>query len=95
MNPETKIKNQCHAFLKKHNIFHFKLSDKWYGGIPDILILWHGEAIWVELKTEKGVLSEIQKWTISQLQTQGCMVYVVRSVQQLEEILRGIHLLKN
>lgn len=95
MNDETKLKNKCHALLKKHGIFHFKLSDKWYAGIPDLLIIYNGEAIWIELKTSTGVLSDIQKWTITELQNHGCMVYIVRSLDELKEILRGLHILKN
>lgn len=92
MNEETKLKNKCCKFLHFQKIFHFKLSDKWYSGIPDILIIWHGEAIWFELKTDTGKLSEIQKWTISELQKNDCMVYVVRSLEQFKEVLIGLRI---
>ena len=85
MNEETKLKDKCHKWLKKNKIFHIKLSDKFYSGIPDILVIHKGRALWFELKTEKGVVSEIQKWTHLKLINAGCECFVVRSLDELKE----------
>lgn len=47
-------------------------------GVPDrICILPDGRIIFVELKTESGKLSEVQKYQIRRLRERGCRVEVI------------------
>ena len=87
MNPETLIKNKVTRWLKTQNLYFVKLSDKWVSGIPDIMIIKEGNVIFVELKSERGKLSKIQEYTITQLVKHGAGVIVARS---LEEVKNGI-----
>jgi Holliday junction resolvase len=60
-------------------------ADGWYvlkliktnkNGIPDIVAFRNNEFQFIEVKTEKGVLSELQKYRINELQDLGFKVYV-------------------
>jgi Holliday junction resolvase len=60
-------------------------ADGWYvlkliktnkNGIPDIVAFRNNEFQFIEVKTEKGVLSELQKYRIKELQDLGFKVYV-------------------
>ena len=46
-------------------------------GIPDLILLKAGETpMFIECKTPKGVVSEIQKYRLEQLRKQGFDVYI-------------------
>ncbi len=45
-------------------------------GIPDLMALKDGQTMFVEVKTPKGVLSELQKIRINQLRKQGFEVKI-------------------
>lgn len=60
-------------------------ADGWYvlkliktnkNGIPDIVAFRNNEFQFIEVKTEKGVLSELQKYRIKELENLGFKVYV-------------------
>lgn len=51
-------------------------------GIPDLIALKSGEIpIFIECKTLKGVLSEIQKYRLSELLKNGFKCYVSKGVE--------------
>jgi hypothetical protein len=58
-------------------------------GLPDILIVHDGIAHWIELKAEKGVLSDAQIVTHAALRAAKCPVAVVRSLDELRLLLAG------
>ena len=60
-------------------------------GVPDrIIITAQGRIIFVELKTEKGILSKIQQYVISQMQLRHADVRVLYGLAQVKELLAEI-----
>lgn len=57
-------------------------------GWPDILILFTGRPILVELKSDKGYLSAAQKAVHTRLILSGAVVATCRSVEGVEDFLR-------
>lgn len=57
-------------------------------GIPDLCVIWRGQAYFVELKAAKGVLSEHQRQMHKKLIYCGAPVVVCRSLECVEESLR-------
>lgn len=52
-------------------------------GYPDRLVITkEGKHVWVELKTEKGALSERQKIVIEELKSRNVEVYVAYGLEQ-------------
>lgn len=45
-------------------------------GIPDLMAMKEGKTIFIEVKQEKGVLSELQKLRIEQIQKNGFEVFI-------------------
>jgi len=45
-------------------------------GIPDLMALKDGKTMFIEVKTPKGILSELQKIRIEQLRKQGFEVKI-------------------
>lgn len=81
---ERKIQKQIIDYLKKDNwivIKTIRLNDS---GYPDIFAFRNGKTLFIEVKSEKGVLSELQKHRINKLQQQGFEVLVSNSFESFK-----------
>ena len=74
-----------------HGVRHGDGDDAWLrgaiskgmgakAGVPDILVIYQGRAMWGEVKAPVGSLTEAQRWAHSALTAAGCPVAVWRSV---------------
>lgn len=75
---ESKIQSGIIKKLELQGYFVIKLIATNKNGIADILALKDGKAIFIEVKQPTGVLSELQKLRIKQLQDLGfeCKVWI-------------------
>ena len=91
---EKNIVNNIRDYLKKQGFFVLKLhgSNMQQPGIPDLLAIKDGRAYWFEVKTDKGRATKLQVHMIEQLRGFGCVVEVVRSVNDVKACLAGIPL---
>lgn len=90
---EKNLKTNVCKMIKKDfpKAWFWKISDKFYAGIPDLLVLIDGKAIFMELKYGKNTLQKIQIFTINQINKAGIKAVEVRSVAQAKmEILNLI-----
>ena len=90
---EKLIVNAIIKYLKAlDNCFCFKEHGGIYGtaGIPDIICCLKGRFIAFEVKTESGRETELQKATIKKINKAGGISEVVRSVDEVKEILQKI-----
>ena len=77
--------------LKKLGCLYFKFVSPMNPGVPDrIIITPDGHTIYVELKTEIGRLSNIQKWQIERMRACGADVRKVQGVDEAREFLREV-----
>lgn len=78
---EGKFQKQVIDFLDEHDYWHVKY---WAGGkytksgIPDILACIEGEFWGIELKKESGVPSELQKYNLRKIKSNGGNAIVLR-----------------
>lgn len=56
-------------------------------GVPDILIVFRSDTIWIEVKKEGGKLSAPQKCVHDDIRHAGGRVYTARSIDDVAEIL--------
>ena len=61
-------------------------------GYPDIFAFKNGKTLFIEVKSEKGKLSELQKYRIDSLKNNGFEVLIIKSVNELQatQILKEI-----
>lgn len=59
-------------------------------GSPDIIMVYKGQYIGLEIKGEKGVQSESQKYFQMNLEKAGGAYYVIRSIDELIAIIRQL-----
>lgn len=58
-------------------------------GVPDIILVNDGRALWIELKAPKGKLSEAQGETHARLWNAGSPVVIARSLDDVRSALRS------
>lgn len=77
---ESQFQQQVIQFLKSIKAYYVKV---WGGGfqkagVPDLLVCYHGKFIGIELKTDKGKASVLQKYNIGKIQDAGGIGIVLR-----------------
>lgn len=91
---EKDIEKKLAKFVKDLGGVAYKFISPGNSGVPDrIIILKNRPAIFVELKTDDGRLSDLQNFQIKRLQSLGQMVYVVKGESGLNEfkkVLEGL-----
>ena len=59
-------------------------------GVPDLVFIWHGKTHYIEVKCEKGKLSENQKALHQKWMEQGVEVKVMRSSEEIIQFVRKL-----
>lgn len=60
-------------------------------GVPDRIYIFPGGRVYfVELKTEMGRMSNIQKWQRQRLQDMGCRFRLVKGMEQAKEFIKEL-----
>ena len=77
--------------LERLGCLYFKFVSPMNPGVPDrIVILPGGKTVYVELKTEVGRLSNIQKWHIGRMRERGADVRQVRGMNEARAFLKEV-----
>ena len=94
MTKETKIKKQIKKFLSLNGWFSFSILQGMgaHKGISDMIALKDGRVLFLEVKTERGKQSDNQMQFEHDIEWSGGEYYVVRSVEDMAEII-GVKLL--
>jgi len=88
MKLEREIQKEVIKYLKQRNIFHFKISERFSSGVPDLYILNGGVSMWIELKNEKGRPTQLQTHNLSEINKNGGIAVICRSKDEVIEVLR-------
>ena len=70
--------------LKEHGWFVTKLISTSTPGICDLMAIRKGAVIMLEIKTDKGVVSELQKYMIDKLNSMGVFARVVTDISDID-----------
>lgn len=88
---ERSIEKKLRDLLYRGGAICLKFVSPGNPGVPDrIVLLPDGRVIFVELKTERGVLSPRQQWQIQRLRAQGADVRVLRGVKQVKDFAQEV-----
>ena len=77
---QAKIKDK----LTKSGWLVIKLEKTSWNGIPDLMCIRKGNVIFLEVKTESGIIAPLQEHRIKTLNAIGCFARVVRSVEDVD-----------
>ena len=85
---EKKLQNFCLTFCKKNAILAVKVDSTSSRGWPDLtLLLPNGTVLFVELKTETGVLSALQKRMLGKITQNNGKAHVIRNIKEFTELI--------
>ena len=88
---EKEIERKFKKALEAKGRLVYKFASPNCRGVPDrIVITDAGRVLFVELKTEKGVLSKLQKVQIKKLLAYGQKVFVLYGIPEVEEFVNNI-----
>lgn len=88
---ESKIQKDIRAYLTKKRVYHWRFQAQTnLNGIPDILCLYKGFFIGLELKQEKGVATGLQLRKIQNINDNGGIGILARSVSDVEKLINDI-----
>lgn len=88
---EKDIERKLGEQVKKRGGLYFKFVSPMNPGVPDrIVILPGGKVIFVELKTEIGRLSNVQKWQIERMQEVGADVRKIYGWDEAKQFLEEV-----
>jgi hypothetical protein len=87
--PESALERDLARYCSTNGILWIKQTGQ--VGIPDrLLVLPNGRVAWVEIKTEKGMLSKIQKYFHLKLRERQHNVYVIRSREEGIKLIQAL-----
>ena len=86
---EAEITKEIRYYLNTMNIWHYK---NWSGpmsprGIPDIIGIYRGKFLAVEIKKPRGKLTELQQIFLDRVKNEGGLSVCVHSCEELADFL--------
>jgi Holliday junction resolvase len=88
--PEGKIQAEIIKYLKDNKIWHFRYNAGVTYGMPDIIAIYHGYFIGVEVKTDVGIATELQERMKESIEKAGGYHVFAKSVDDVFNLLRSI-----
>ena len=81
---ESAIQRKITIELEKRGWMVIKLIKTTKNGIPDLIALKEGVTVFVEVKADKGVVSELQKYRHEELRSKGFKVFAWTKFEEFE-----------
>lgn len=96
MGEEKNFENKIKKFLDENNCWYVKYFANGYTkkGIPDLLCCVNGFFLAIEVKAEKGVASDLQKWHVEKIRFAGGLSFILKP-SQFENFKELVKALKN
>jgi Holliday junction resolvase len=88
--PEGKIQNEIIKYLKENKIWHIRYNASVTYGLPDLIVIYNGYFIGVEVKTPKGRATELQKQMKQSIEDAGGYHIFATSVDDIFKLIRRI-----
>jgi Holliday junction resolvase len=88
--PEGKVQAEIVDYLKKHKIWHFRYNANVTYGMPDIIAIYHGYFVGIEVKAENGVATELQEKMKESIEQAGGYHVFAKSTNDVYKIIRRI-----
>jgi Holliday junction resolvase len=87
---EAKIQSQIIAHLEKKGYYVVKIIQTNKNGWPDLQALKNGKIVFIEVKKDKGKVSELQKYRHKELSNFGFKTIIAHNINELDNELASI-----
>ena len=89
---ESKIQKQILSYLKRNRVLHFRFqAQSNLNGLPDIICLYKGFFLGLELKKEDGKPTLLQERKIKAINDNGGIGLIIKSVEEVDKLLTDIN----
>lgn len=88
--PEGKVESHLVSRCKELGWIQFKFTAPGRRGVPDRIVIGNGITAFVELKSDEGRPSAIQKVVIRRMRAAGAFVYICHTKEAVDEALDEI-----
>ncbi len=85
---ESQLQTKVKDLLTKHGWLVIKLIQTNLNGIPDLLCIRKGYCMFLEIKTEEGVVAPLQEHRMKTLNAYGVHARVVRRIEDIDVYIR-------
>lgn len=85
---ESRIQNKIIKYLNRNGAYTIKTISTNRSGTPDVICCLNGRFIGFEVKTDKGITSSLQEHHLELIKKSGGISAVVRSVDEVKQILK-------
>lgn len=90
--PEGKIQAEIIKYLKENKIWHFRYNANVTYGMPDILAIYNGYFVGIEVKTENGIATTLQERMKESIEEAGGYYIFATSVDDVYKLIRRIEI---
>lgn len=91
MLKEKQLQDEILAYLKKNRVYHFRFQAQYnLNGLPDILCLYKGFFLGLELKQEKGVPTQLQLRKIKAINDNGGIGLIIKNIEEVKKLFQDI-----
>lgn len=89
---ESKLEQEVEKFMREKRIWQLARFQAQYNqnGLPDRLYLYKGLLLGLELKTDKGVPTTLQLRKLKEINNNGGLGLIIRSVDDVKELINII-----
>ena len=86
---ESKIQKEILHYLRHKRVFNFRFqAQSNLNGVPDIICVYKGLFLGLELKQEKGKATELQKRKLDVINNAGGIGLIIKSVDEVELLFK-------
>lgn len=87
---EAAIQRQIIEYIEKLGFYVVKIIQCNKNGFPDLMVLYAGGIVFIEVKSENGIVSELQKYRHKELSEQGYYTIITSSLKHFKNELTQI-----
>lgn len=87
---ESALQRRVMLILRSNGIYCRKIHDSYTAGLPDILCIIKGQAVFFELKSDRGQLSKIQVVEMGKITSAGGKFFLIKTVEELKDALKKV-----
>jgi Holliday junction resolvase-like predicted endonuclease len=88
--PEGKIQSEIIKYLKENKIWYIRYNANITYGIPDLIVIYNGYFVGIEVKTPKGRATELQERMKDSIEKAGGYHIFATSVDDVYNLIRRI-----
>ena len=86
---ESEIQKKIIEYLNKIGAYTIKTITTNRNGCPDVICCLNGKFIALEVKADKGIVSQLQEHNIKLIRNSGGIAEVVRSVDDVKRVIEN------